>query len=350
MHSMGFVKLWRGWRDHPALHGKSSRRDAFLWLLETAVWKARPFDINGRTVVLQPGQLCVSRAQLAEVFQWTGSTVDRFLSRLVADGLIERTGEHGRTIITICNFNKYSGSEVESGQPNGQEKEQRPDSHRTAKEERKKDKNISSSQPSIPSRARENAGAAAPLDGRVDESQEEAGRAAEALALVADVAGMSFTSAKRKAALAYIERWLDGWPDCDLAADLAAPIRRFLAENDGPTHSLARFEKTILDRKARAKPAPIAPTSHAVVAQTDEGEQERCFRAALLRSMGEGAYNGWIAPTRLSLNCNSLTVICPGPFHAEHLQNHYMHALRASVRAFGGSGAIEVVIKTEGKP
>lgn len=354
MHNAGWIKVDRALWDDPLFRGHPSRVGAWLWLVGHARWKPGTFDINGHIVVLERGQLCVSRFQLADALGWSESAVDRFLTRLKSARMIERNSEHGRSIITICDYERFQGESLEAGQATEHQIERRADSNRTAKEERKKDKNISSNQPTTPSRAnvREappNKDAAEPLDGQGEENQGKEDRSAEALALVADAAGLALTEPKRKTALAHVVRWLDDWPDCDPAADLVAPIRRFLAEKDGPTHSLARFDAVILDRKARAKPKPAIAPAKPGVPRTHEGEQERRLRAALRDAMGDAAYVAWIEPTALALNCESLTVTCRSAFHAEHLGNHHLHDLRTKARAVGGSRTIEVLIKTEGK-
>src|SRR3546814_1895901 len=49
--------------------------------------------------------------------------------------MIERATGQGRTIITICNYDKYQDIGEESGQATGQDTGQRPDSDRTTKEQ-----------------------------------------------------------------------------------------------------------------------------------------------------------------------------------------------------------------------
>ncbi|WP_299327613.1 hypothetical protein [Parasphingopyxis sp.] len=140
----GFVKLHRGWRDSPIFRGKFSRGEAWLWLLENACWKDTQFDINGKTVMLRRGQLVTSRAKLAGAWGWSGSAVERFLTRLKTEQMIEQETGQGRSVITITNYRKYQDRESETGQEGEQETGQRPDSDRTAKEEReekKEDKN-----------------------------------------------------------------------------------------------------------------------------------------------------------------------------------------------------------------
>lgn len=133
----GYVKLWRGWRDNPALD-TPERRDAWIWMLEMACWKAKRFNIKGKTVELERGQFCASREQMAEAWGWSPSGVERFLSRLKTEQMIGRETGQGKSIITICNYSKYQDIPEQPGQEFGPKTGQTSDRHRTAKEERKK--------------------------------------------------------------------------------------------------------------------------------------------------------------------------------------------------------------------
>ncbi len=121
--------------DHPLFDGDSARIGAWVWLLARACWKPTPFDIGGKIVTLERGQLCVSRAQLAKAWGWSPSAVERFLTRLKTEQMIGQDTGQGRSIITICNYDKYQHSDVQAGQDTGQPTGQRSDSHRTTKEQ-----------------------------------------------------------------------------------------------------------------------------------------------------------------------------------------------------------------------
>lgn len=131
----GFIKLHRGWRDNPIFRGEYSRADAWVWLLENTCWKASRFDIKGKVIELQRGQLCVSRHQLAKAWSWSPSAVERFLARLETEHMIERSTGQGKSVLTIVNYSKYQDRASETGQENGQATGQEADRDRTAKEE-----------------------------------------------------------------------------------------------------------------------------------------------------------------------------------------------------------------------
>lgn len=130
----GFIAMQREALEHPLLQG-GDRFRSFFWLISKACWKPTPFDINGKIVTLQRGQLCVSRSQLASAWGMSQSAVERFLSRLETEQMIGRATGQGRTVITICNYDKYQTPSERSEQATGQASGQRSDSDRTAKEQ-----------------------------------------------------------------------------------------------------------------------------------------------------------------------------------------------------------------------
>ncbi|WP_257540614.1 hypothetical protein [Sphingobium sp. CFD-1] len=127
--------------DHPLFRGEVfSRRDAFQWMVAAACWRPMPFNVKGKVIDLQRGQFCASREQLAKEFQWSPSAVERFLTRLETEQMIGRETGQGKSIITICNYDKYQDVETEAGQKSEQSDGQKSDRNRTAKETRERNK------------------------------------------------------------------------------------------------------------------------------------------------------------------------------------------------------------------
>lgn len=131
----GFVALHRDATEHPLLLGNAERFGAWFWLVAKACWKPTPFNVAGKVIVLQRSQLCVSRTQLATAWGMKPSAVERFLTRLETEQMIGRETGQGRSIITICNFDKYQMGDEQAGQATGQATGQSSDSHRTTKEQ-----------------------------------------------------------------------------------------------------------------------------------------------------------------------------------------------------------------------
>jgi len=102
----GFVVIRREALDHHIV-GDPARFKAWCWLIANACWKPVKFDIKGKSVTLERGQLCASVRQLATAWGWSKSAVERFLVRLETETMIEREARHGRLVLTICNYTKY---------------------------------------------------------------------------------------------------------------------------------------------------------------------------------------------------------------------------------------------------
>lgn len=131
---IGFVVMARDAIDHPLLKD-GERFRAWFWMVARACWKSTKFDLAGKIITLERGQFCASRSQLAEAWGWSPSAVERFLSRLETEQMIGRATGQGRTIITICNYDKYQSAPEDAGQVTGQASGQPADSRRTAKEQ-----------------------------------------------------------------------------------------------------------------------------------------------------------------------------------------------------------------------
>ena len=131
----GFAVLYREATEHHLFVGDSARFGAWAWLVLKACWKPTKFNVSGSTMTIERGQLCVSRSQLATAWGWSPSAVERFLTRLQTEQMIERATGQGRSVITICNYDKYQDISEEAGQATGQGTGQRSDSDRTTKEQ-----------------------------------------------------------------------------------------------------------------------------------------------------------------------------------------------------------------------
>src|SRR3546814_18522561 len=92
----GFITVQREMFDRPVFKGQPQRVYAWRWLLLKAAWKRTPFDIKGVIVTLERGQVCTSRHQLAAEWGMSPSAVERFLTRLKTEQIIEQETGQGR--------------------------------------------------------------------------------------------------------------------------------------------------------------------------------------------------------------------------------------------------------------
>ncbi len=83
-----------------------TEREAFLWLVAEAAWKARRVRSGAAAVELSRGQLCHSVRFMAEAWRWSKSRVDRFLSKLERWDTIVRIGGTAVSVITVCGYDE----------------------------------------------------------------------------------------------------------------------------------------------------------------------------------------------------------------------------------------------------
>lgn len=130
----GHVALHRSAFDHPLLRD-AERFKAWFWLVAHAAWKPKRHDVHGKILKVQRGQISVSVRQLGEAWGWSKSSVERFLTRLKTETMIETETGTGRLLITICNYEKYQEVGGKTGTPRGTRNGTRAGQQRDIKEE-----------------------------------------------------------------------------------------------------------------------------------------------------------------------------------------------------------------------
>lgn len=98
--------------EHPMFANEPfTEREAWLYLIEHAAFEARSFRIGKHVVRAERGQLVTSVRFLASAWQWSKSRVDRFLKRLEIGTMIGTVAGHDFTVISVCNYEQYQGSQ-----------------------------------------------------------------------------------------------------------------------------------------------------------------------------------------------------------------------------------------------
>lgn len=141
----GYYRMHRGWQAHKIFRSEAfSRKDAWVWLIENALWEDRHVVAAGKSVLLKRGQLCYSIRFMADAWKWDKAAVSRYLTRLTTEAMIETETETGQTIITICNYDRYQTSspddETQDDTPDDTTVRQQRDSSETNNKKDKKDK------------------------------------------------------------------------------------------------------------------------------------------------------------------------------------------------------------------
>lgn len=196
----GFIKVDRDLIDHPAFRERDrDAYSAFLWLVQEAALTPRSIGYGRRAVQIQRGQLSHSIRYLGEQWGWARMRVHRFIKRLTSEGLIlvdsviPRCYESGtasgtaETVITICNYDAFSGQSESLGQHVIQERDGTGTSNKNLrKEEKRKSTHPMGESPSRPGKQPDLLGAEV-----IEMPPDEVRQAFEAYKLVAGDLGLS---------------------------------------------------------------------------------------------------------------------------------------------------------------
>lgn len=106
----GWFSVKHGISKHPMLRGRPERIAVWIWLLDNAAYQDTPHDIGGKEVMIRRGQVAVSQRRLAEETGVSRQVIRTFLGLLQSSRMVNPDPTHGKTIITICNYEKYQVS------------------------------------------------------------------------------------------------------------------------------------------------------------------------------------------------------------------------------------------------
>jgi hypothetical protein len=123
-----------------------SRRAAWCWLIEHAVFRPTKIFIAHAPVTLERGQLSFSLRYLAEAWRWSKSSVSRFIIELNNETMIGTMNFRKQLIITICNYDKFQSALDDNQNAVGQSLQRSWDNVGT---NNKKDKEIEEAKASV---------------------------------------------------------------------------------------------------------------------------------------------------------------------------------------------------------
>lgn len=105
----GFIKIPRGLFEGTEFGiEKFSRREAFIDLVQMAVFKPTTTYIGGNKITLDRGQIIASQRFLAARWRWSTGRVARFIDDLCEGGRC--TAQKGKiTIVTILDYDEFNG-------------------------------------------------------------------------------------------------------------------------------------------------------------------------------------------------------------------------------------------------
>ena len=122
MSKGGWIKLHRSMLDNPTIIQDSDCFSIWVFLLLKAAHKdGVKVTYSGTQYTLNAGQVITSRQELGEQLKINASKVQRVLTKLQNEQMIEQQTSNRNRVISICNWDKYQFSEHQSEQQNEQE-------------------------------------------------------------------------------------------------------------------------------------------------------------------------------------------------------------------------------------
>lgn len=108
MSERGVFAVDRGiWSDPDFPNEPFTEREAFLWLVGEAAWRATKTRVGTVIVELERGQCAFSTRFMAAKFQWSEARVRRFLKRRSDLGQLSTKTDAAATRISICKYDAF---------------------------------------------------------------------------------------------------------------------------------------------------------------------------------------------------------------------------------------------------
>lgn len=110
----GYIKLWRELFAKPIwTEASPGHRSVMMEILGLSVWKPTQFELMGKLITLQPGQLAISSRRLAETARVDRQVVKTALKRLENYHFLTQEVTQQGIVITLVNWGKYQANPEE---------------------------------------------------------------------------------------------------------------------------------------------------------------------------------------------------------------------------------------------
>ena len=104
----GTVNISRGLFDSEAFRDEVlTEREAWVWMVMAASWKARPVRSGDYVANTERGQLAHSIRYMAKAWKWTPAKAQRYLKRLEKLKMICVETDTGVSVVTVCKYDEY---------------------------------------------------------------------------------------------------------------------------------------------------------------------------------------------------------------------------------------------------
>lgn len=108
----GFVPVYRDIQDHWLWDSDKepfTRGQAWIDLLLSVNHEEKKILVNGKVVVIRPGQKWTSIRTLARKWNWTKDRVERYIDLLKSDGMLLVEATRNGTLLTLRNWDNFNG-------------------------------------------------------------------------------------------------------------------------------------------------------------------------------------------------------------------------------------------------
>ena len=149
----GWIKLHRSIQNHWLWDLEDEpfdRRSAFIDLIMLANHARRKVFFKNEVIHVERGQTITSIRKLCEKWKWSNTKVNNYLNILEFDDVIVMEKDTKKTVITICNYDKYQFIEDGSSDAEATEERQASDEQATNEHTNKNLKNLENFKNSAP--------------------------------------------------------------------------------------------------------------------------------------------------------------------------------------------------------
>lgn len=127
MSERGTFATDRGLFDHPRFAPEPfTEREAWLWMIGQAAFRPHCKRVGKARVTLKRGEFSHSIRFMAERWQWSPTSVRRFLEKLASEidgdgAMIGTRLDDGVTVVSVCNYDVYQGEAIRKAEADGAE-------------------------------------------------------------------------------------------------------------------------------------------------------------------------------------------------------------------------------------
>lgn len=113
----GWIKLYYSLLDNPIWEKEKPFTEAQAWI--DILLLAAHEEHNSNGTVWNPGEVHISKNNLAKRWGWSRRRIDECFSRWETEHMVERTFEHAfergsKTVLTVVNWGKFQGRKPKS--------------------------------------------------------------------------------------------------------------------------------------------------------------------------------------------------------------------------------------------